>query len=410
MSKKHRPKRSREQRVSTSKQPTLPPLVRGHVCVIIVLTTIGFSVSAYLTYVHFHLHADPGWRSACDISTRLSCDAVVLSPFGSVLGKPLSLFAAWFYVVIAVVSVSALRRPRWSFPRSPPVVLFIGGAIAAALSVILAIVSIVFIGSLCPFCAALYAINIGLLAAAWHALRRTGEGVAQAMRLEGAYWSRKRGTAVGASVVALCALGLGMTAYSGSAGASRICDVVAKAAASGRALELVVYSDFQCPHCRALDRSLRSIVRDAGGALRSVAGHYPLDSECNPNVEHSRHPGACRQALAAICAGAQDRYADYSERLFEGAESGPDALRALAASLGLDRSRFDACLVSEKAARSLRESIAEAAARGVRATPTMFLNGMRQVGQLGDADLRCLARAASWPAKPFAEQSAREGP
>ncbi len=271
--------------------------------------------------------------------------------------------------------------------------------------------SIVSIGSLCPLCAALYVVNIGLLLTGSHAVRRTGEGVVRALLLERAYWARNRGTALRLLVVFLGTLAASMVAYSGSTAASPICDAVAKAAGSSdRHLELVVYSDFQCPHCRVLDRSLRSVVREDGGALRFVPGYYPLDSECNPHVKRSRHAGACRQAMAAICAGAQGRYAEYSELLFEGAGSGPGELGALATSLRLDRARFDACLVSEDTARTLRKSIAEAGARAVRATATMFLNGTRHVGRLGDGDLRCLARASSWPSKPFAERPARKEP
>lgn len=395
MSSRSRTKRGRKARRRAAAAPAVLALGRRHAWILLGLTIAGFTVSVYLMYVHYRLHADPGWQSACDIASELSCDVVVLSPYGSVAGKPLSLFGAWFYLVSAAVVLSTFRQPRWRFPRSPAAVLFVGGVLATALSVCLAVISVVAIGAACPLCLVLYATNLGIAVTGWHAVRRSGEGIIAAVVAEHTCWKRKPGTALGALALAFAGLGAGTTAYSDSAGASRICEAVAEAARSGNTLELVLYSDFQCPHCRALDQTLRPILAEAGGWLRFTPGHFPLDANCNPKVKHSRHRGACRQAIAAICADQQGREGDYSERLFHEQRARDDELVELAVSLGLEQSRFEACLNSDEADEALRDSVSAAIARGVRATPTLFVNDVKQVGRPDDAGLRCLARAAS---------------
>ena len=287
-----------------------------------------------------------------------------------------------------------IRGSRWRLPRSPAFVLFVGGALATTLSVALAIISIVSIGSLCPICVALYVINIAVTGTAWHAIKTSGETVAMAARLERDYSRRKRAASAIAALSSTALLVIGGAFYSHSAGGSLVCDAVARSATSDRSLELVIYSDFQCPQCRDVAGVLRPILRDQLGGIRVVQRHYPLDTTCNPHAKRSRHPGSCRLALGAICAGFQGKNTELSEALFT--QEAPADLERIARSLGLDADALESCMKSEDANRALRASIEDAAARDVHATPTMFVNGTRHVGRLDDADLRCLATGAAW--------------
>lgn len=382
------------QRTAVVNVPTVVALGPSHARALLSLLVLGFALCTYLTYVHYRLHADPGWRSACDIDTDISCDAVLLSSWGSIGATPISLVGGWFYFVGTVLVIASIRGSRWRFPRSPAFVLFIGGALATALSLVLAIVSVSSIGSFCPICVALYVINIALTGTAWHAIKRSGETIAMAARLEREYSRKKRAVPVVTGLASTAVLAIGVAFYSHSAGGSLVCDVVAKSAASDRSLELVIYSDFQCPQCRDVAGILHPILREQLGAIRVVQRHYPLDTTCNPHAKRSRHPGSCRLALAAICAGFQGKAAELGDALF--AREAPIDLDEMARSLGLDPDALESCMKSEDANRALRASIEDAAARDVHATPTLFLNDSRHVGRLDDADARCLSTAASW--------------
>lgn len=387
--------RSGANKRTVRKQPAsrlrLVPLQRRHAWVLLNLLLLGFIVCIYLTYVHYRLHSDPGWRSACDIDPQLSCDAVILSSYGSIYGTPLSIPGAWFYLVGAAIVALTLRAPPWQFVRSPAVVLFIGGALATLTSLGLAVISIASIGSLCPLCVAVYVVNIAVVGTTWHAVRRSGESIFGASRLERAYWRVNRAITVTASLASLAVLGASVIVYARSPGASSICNAAAKAAASNRSLELIIYSDFQCPHCVETARLLRPILREQKDGIRLVPGYYPLDTACNPNIKRSRFPGSCRLALAAICADTQGKYVEFSDALYERAAS--DSVEGTAASLGLNAKAFASCLTSDSASRTLQTSIADAEARDVHSTPTLFLNGARHVGRLDRVDLHCLDMA-----------------
>ena len=397
MSGTRRTKKAARQRTAVANLPTVVALAPRHARALLSLLLLGFSLSVYLTYVHYRVHADPGWRSACDIDTGISCDAVVLSSWGSIGGTPLSLIGGWFYFVGITVVIAAIRGSRWR-PRSPAFVLVIGGGLATALSVALAVVSIASIGSLCPICVALYVINVAVAGTAWHATKSSGETVAMAARLERDYSRKKRAPFAIAALSSTAVLVIGAAFYSHSAGGSLVCDAVAKSAASDRSLELVIYSDFQCPQCRDVAEVHGPILRDQRGGLRVVQRHYPLDTTCNTHAKRSRHPGSCRLALAAICAGIQGKYTELSDALFT--QDAPTDLEKIVGSLGLDADALESCMKSDDAGRTLRASIEEAAARDVHATPTLFLNGTRHVGRLDDADLRCLATGAAWASAP----------
>ena len=161
--------------------------------------------------------------------------------------------------------------------------------------------------------------------------------------------------------------------------------------------ELVVYSDFQCPHCKALDASLRQLRRRP--LIRIVQEPYPLDQTCNPHARITKHPGACLQALASLCADEQGRGQTLNDRLFDEGAKERAALIASAASLGIDRGRFEDCLQSPAVAARLRDVIDGAAARQVRATPTLFVNGRRHDGAVRPSDLSCLLSVPDRPSR-----------
>lgn len=369
-------------------------LAPHHAVAVLALVFAGFVVSIYLTYVHHRLQVEPGWRSICSVSSSVDCDAVISSPYGSIAGVPLSVFGTWFYAVIAVVAVLGLRGNPWRFPRSPALALFAAASFAAALSLALALISVLWLRSLCLLCLGLYAVNLALFGIAYGSFRSSGEGVRQAVAAERRHWKTRRGAAAWSGLGPLALLGLMIILYSMTSGPrSAVCEAVTFSMRGGEPITLIVYSDFQCPACRALDVALRPMRPSA--SLRIVARHYPLDKACNPGLKRSPHPGACLQARAALCAGAQGQYDRYSERLFDERPVDEAGLVGLAGTLHLDRSEFETCLWSEDTTRQLAESIADAGSAGVKATPTLFVNGRPHVGRLSSTDLGCLADALS---------------
>ena len=144
-------------------------------------------------------------------------------------------------------------------------------------------------------------------------------------------------------------------------------------------IRAVVYSDFLCPWCRSLAQWLPQFAAQplVVDRLSVSFKHYPLDQTCNKDLPRTVHEGACLLALGSVCAHEQGRFWDYHDRAF-GANlekaTAADATR-LAGQAGLDVPRFERCLAAPATRERLARDIAEARAVGIRATPTVVLNG-----------------------------------
>jgi protein-disulfide isomerase len=144
-------------------------------------------------------------------------------------------------------------------------------------------------------------------------------------------------------------------------------------------IHIVEYSDFLCPFCRNLAGALQSFIGQSGNRIRVFYKNYPLEQECNPNVQRTAHPGACLLARAAICAQDQGKFWPYHDRVFGQPLENPkseDVVR-LGGEAGLDTGALAACMGSAGTRERLAAQIAEAKRVGVQATPTLFINGKK---------------------------------
>ncbi len=152
-----------------------------------------------------------------------------------------------------------------------------------------------------------------------------------------------------------------------------------------------VWSDYQCPYCRQFaEGAQRELIRNevVQGSVRLVHRDFAFlgaESEL--------------AAQAADCAGDQDRYFDYHDKLFAEQKGenrgtfGKDALKRFATQLGLAPS-FNACLDGGRYAADVKADRAAASQKGVTSTPTLFVNGKKYEGALPIADLRRAINAA----------------
>lgn len=151
-------------------------------------------------------------------------------------------------------------------------------------------------------------------------------------------------------------------------------------------VEVVLYSDFQCPFCALFARSFRELqVKGVEGVRTTVRfKHFPL-------VMHTTAPLAHQAALAA---GEQGKFWEMHDLLFanQGAFARPDLLR-FAAKLGLDTARFQKDLDDNRLKRLVEADQAEGEKLGVQATPTFFVNGKKYTGAKSFEQLKQLVQA-----------------
>ena len=151
---------------------------------------------------------------------------------------------------------------------------------------------------------------------------------------------------------------------------------------SPASVTLVEYGDFECPYCGGMHPVVKELRERLGDRLRFVFRHFPLDSV---------HPRARHAAEAAEAAGAQDRFWEMHDLLYENQEDlGDEALRRYAAEVGLDLERFEEDLAERWHAPRVREDRLGGERSGVDGTPAFFVNGVRHEGNL---DLESLLAA-----------------
>lgn len=131
-------------------------------------------------------------------------------------------------------------------------------------------------------------------------------------------------------------------------------------------IELVEFSDFQCPYCLRANPVVTQVLNAYGDKIKFTYRHYPLGN----------HPDARPAAEASQCANEQGKFWPYHDRLFATASRlGADDLKQDAAALGLDTAKFNACVDSHKYKADVDADVVAGDEAGVDGTPAFFING-----------------------------------
>ena len=136
---------------------------------------------------------------------------------------------------------------------------------------------------------------------------------------------------------------------------------------------IVVFTDFQCPYCRALAITLADLRATRRATVHVVLRQFPL---------HKVHPHATAAAVAAVCAGHQRRLEPFHDYVFAHQEAIPRLdWDAIASEIGVPEPiRFAECRGSIEARRAIMSDIAIGNRLNVLGTPTVLVNGRRLAG------------------------------
>lgn len=140
---------------------------------------------------------------------------------------------------------------------------------------------------------------------------------------------------------------------------------------AGASVEIVEFSDFQCPFCQQLTATLEQLKTEYGGDIKLVFKDYPL-----PN-----HAQAFKAAEAGLCAHEQGKFWELHDTMFSRQdELRVDDLKRHAGDLGLDQTAFATCLDSGRFAAQVTADLTAGQQYGVASTPTVFINGRAVTG------------------------------
>ena len=186
-------------------------------------------------------------------------------------------------------------------------------------------------------------------------------------------------------------------------------------------LEVIEFADFECPSCGQFSTLTEPDIRAKyvnTGKVRIRYIDFPLQM----------HRNTWDASLAAACANDQGKFWELHDLIFQNqdrwngeATSRPRSVLAdMAKSLGLDMSKYDDCMKSEKYRAKVQSHMMEAERRGVNQTPTFVIGGKLVPGALPydtfkkllDAELAKAPAATDTTkgaAAPAATQSADSG-
>jgi protein-disulfide isomerase len=133
-------------------------------------------------------------------------------------------------------------------------------------------------------------------------------------------------------------------------------------------VQLVEFSDFQCPACGAYKPAVDSILKEYKNEISFGYRHFPL----------MQHPFAEYAAYASEAAGKQGKFWEMYDYLFaRQATLSKEVIDSGAESMGLDMTQYRKDVDSSEIKAKVEKDKADGAKFGVNSTPTFFLNGKK---------------------------------
>lgn len=135
---------------------------------------------------------------------------------------------------------------------------------------------------------------------------------------------------------------------------------------------VVVFADFQCPHCKMEAPKIRQTVDQFRGRAKLIFKHFPL----------AGHPRAKQAAIATEAALEQGKFWEMHDIVFANQDNLEDGdILSYASQIGLDMDAFKASYNARKGKDVVEADKQHGEDAGVDGTPAVFVNGRRANGR-----------------------------
>ena len=336
---------------------------------------IALAASVYLTQHFYDVHFPKGIGEGgiCDISSFLNCDSATNSPVSNILGAPISSFG----IVTGLLFLLPLILTAFDF--SGLIVFF--GTINLVGCVGLLFYSLFALGSLCPVCS-IFWITSNL--AFYLSFKNLSSKQIKAL------------PTILTAIVFASVVGIGNLTYSSKEKELYAIkdDLINQykglknvplpeklpglhlTETKDAPIEMIIFSDFQCPACKALSKMIPSLLRKYKNKLSIRYFFYPLDNACNSKMTYGLHPEACRAAKLSLCK--KDELLRVHDEIFEHQASLDEEWLKQKA---IDENVTE-CFESPEKTKELISIVDIGNEIGIKSTPTFLLNGKKIEGVL----------------------------
>lgn len=175
-----------------------------------------------------------------------------------------------------------------------------------------------------------------------------------------------------------------------------------KSAGDHPVLDVVIFSDFECPACARFARFFdTNVPRLFDQRLRVVFRHYPLDQSCNSGSVKTMHPHACDAAFLAEGAralGGSESFWKAHDFLFEHQSdiaSGKMTAKSVAEAIGLDAVALQHSAAKAAVMPRISQDLEQVRTCSLRATPGIFVEG-RRIESAAASNVEFWDKLADW--------------
>lgn len=339
---------------------------------------IGFSI--YLTGHYFDLKFPTGLESGslCNLNSFFNCDKTTLSPLSNIAGIPISIFG----IIIGALVMLGLVLKNEKFEKTIHFTLIVN----MIGCVILFLYSLIGLGGLCPFCT-LYYIASGLTL--WMFYKKSEFYMPDLGYLGGflvvvliAGFLTKSNVDKKIANLNSVANDLIKQYYAlpnlGQPSPSSEFKIITSANAP---IKMQIFSDFECPACKALSELMPQIISRYGGKIDIEYFYYPLDHNCNPSMQRPMHQQACRAAYYSTCMP-RENFGVIHDEIFANQEKIASYLDGV-----IKSNQVEKCVADPSTKAKVVALINAATPFNIRSTPSFLLNGVKIEGVLPSEQL-----------------------
>lgn len=374
------------------------------------LTIIGLFSSLYLFDRYLQLIREQVGSSGNFLSIFFNedCDAFLQGTFTGFMSLSWSAWGILYFSVILSLFLLQNFLPK-DFGKALNTANTAWVVCGNLFSIVLLLLMFLEIYPFCKFCLAIHGINFGLLGIVWSQYEGTvrqffaqiGLGLnylftGQSVQIDEAKWKL---------VGFVCIILFGLCIYQRALFAEKISPLYttsttpsneailsnfnnqpikeiplstqdARIGATTAPIEMIVFSDFQCPYCASFAEKTQEWVDIYPNQLQVIFKHFPLSNQCNRDIEGDLHPNACQAALAAQAAHNQGYFSNFHDQLFQSDLREADYV-SWAQEMGLEVEQFEQDYNSKENLEKLMADIELANTLEVAGTPSVFINGRK---------------------------------